>query len=151
MFPDGGKEAEAYRAELEAIAGSAGNLAQLTDKLRNSNKNAESSFKTLTQVIQSGKIVMNDWANRLASFTSVLMSAGMLVSAFSGLMDTLSNPDMSGWEKFGAILTSVSMILMSMTSLVKNSIVAFKGITKVINGDTINRLANAAAAYAQEK
>ena len=46
--------------------------------------------------------------------TSSLMSVGMLMSSISGLMDTLEDPNTSGWEKFGSVLTSVSMIAMSL-------------------------------------
>jgi hypothetical protein len=41
----------------------------------------------------------------------------MLLSSINGLIDTLQDPDTSGWEKFLAILSSVSMAAMSLISV----------------------------------
>jgi hypothetical protein len=78
---------------------------------------------------------------------SGLMSAGMLISSIDGLIDTLQDPDASGWEKFGRVLTSVSMVAMSLMgvfNLLKASVSILKTLTA---SETIAKIANAAATY----
>lgn len=93
--------------------------------------------------------VTQTWAQSLTNVISSLMSAGMLISSITGLMDTLSNPDTTGWEKFGSILMSVSMVAFSLMGV-------FKGIKSIISltktlfsQETVAKIANAAATYAQ--
>ena len=54
---------------------------------------------------------------------SMAAMAGNAYSIFMGLnslIQNLSNPDLSGWEKFGAILSSFSMTIPSILSLISN-------------------------------
>jgi hypothetical protein len=80
--------------------------------------------------------------------TSGLMSAGMLISSINGLMDTIKNPDTTGWQKFGQILTSVSMISLSLMGVFKG-LKAIMGVVKgLTTGETIAKIANATATWA---
>jgi hypothetical protein len=80
---------------------------------------------SVEEAIKTAKGVTKDWANHLSTMMSGLMSVGMVLSSISGLMDTLEDPNTSGWEKFGSVLTSVSMIAMSVGG-------AFKGLTSTL-------------------
>ena len=97
---------EYTKAQIETVvaeerhAKSTDNLTEAMDKAK--------------QAIADAKGVVKDWANHFSTVMSSLMSAGMLISSISGLIDTLKSPDTSGWEKFGSILTSVSMAAMSL-------------------------------------
>jgi hypothetical protein len=115
-------------------------------KLQTSNENLKKSFTSLKQEIKNAGIDMRDWANHLAGITQGLSSMGMLISSFNSLMDTIKNPDSSGWEKFGAVLTSVSMIMMGLSGTWKGLVSLAKFSKEVINGETLARLANALAA-----
>ena len=100
----------------------AGNKQELLEILMGNGAAAAEQFGQ--SVYNAGQKIQTT-AQLLSTAVSGLMSAGMLVSSINGLMDTLSNPDLSGWEKFGMILTSVSMITFSLTG-------AWKGLTSVI-------------------
>lgn len=120
-------------------------------KLDQANKNTKKSFTSIKDAIQATKDVTKDWANHLSTMTSSLMSVGMLLSSISGLMDTLEDPNTSGWEKFGSVLTSVSMIAMSLGGVFQGLSAAqslFKGLT---DKNTLATLANAAATVIQSK
>jgi hypothetical protein len=49
----------------------------------------------------------------MTTMMSGLMSLGTVISSIDGLIDTIKDPDATGWERFGRVLTSVSMIAMS--------------------------------------
>jgi hypothetical protein len=61
------------------------------------------------------------------------MSLGMTISSINSLIDTIKNPDATGWEKFGQVLTSVSMIFMSLTGV----IVGLKAAKDLLTASTI--------------
>jgi hypothetical protein len=77
--------------------------------------------------------------------TSSLMSAGMLISSISGLVDTLEDPNTTGWEKFGSVLTSVSMIAMSLGGVFQGLTSTFALFKELSNKNVWATLANAAA------
>ena len=119
-------------------------LAQSQDKLN-------TSFMSVEEAIKTAKGVTKDWANHLSTMTSSLMSLGMLMSSISGLMDTLEDPNTSGWEKFGQVLTSVSMIAMSFTGIMQGVAAGAKLVKDIFSAETKEKLLNAAASIIQAK
>ena len=87
----------------------------------------------------------------LSTMTSSLMSVGMLVSSISGLMNTIEDPDASGWEKFGSVLTSVSMIAMSFSGVIKGIQAGYELFNTGVLKNTAISIANALANRANEK
>ncbi|MBR6516155.1 MAG: hypothetical protein IKT40_04795 [Bacilli bacterium] len=61
------------------------------------------------------------------------------------VIDTIKDPDMTGWEKFVAILTSVSMAVPMVAMTITSLKTAFGGLTIEAIGNTAAQLANAAA------
>ena len=120
-------------------------------QLNVSNENLKVSFKSLIGSIREAGVNMSDWATHLTGAVSGLMSAGMLISSINGLMTTLEDPDSTGWEKFGSILTSVSMIVFSFSGAIKGLVSIYKFATQALNADTLAKIANAAASYLQAK
>jgi hypothetical protein len=47
-----------------------------------------------------------------------MMSIVSIVNSAKGAIETLTNPDASGWEKFSAVLTSFASITMMTVSMV---------------------------------
>lgn len=93
------------------------------------------------------------WGDVFGEATRGLMSFGTALSSLTGLYETFTNPDTSGWEKFLAILTSVSMISYGLVDGFK----AFKEIGTIMNaiGARINEntgelIANTVATKANE-
>jgi hypothetical protein len=62
----------------------------------------------------------------------------MLGSAF----ETLKNPDVSGWQKFLTVLTTVGMVVPTLVSL-------FSTFKSLLKAENIAKLANVAATTAQ--
>jgi hypothetical protein len=54
----------------------------------------------------------------------------MAMNSLSSVMDTISNPDMSGWEKFTSITLSLSMAVPMLIN-------GWKSLNSVINMETI--------------
>ena len=90
---------------------------------------------------------MQDWATHLSGFVSGIMSAGMLISSIHGLINTLESPDASGWEKFGSVLTSVAMIAMSFSGVIKGLTAMVHFAQAALNKETLAKVANAVASH----
>ena len=68
-----------------------------------------------------------------------------------GLIDTIKDPDASGWEKFGRILTSVSMIAMSVMGTFAGLKAAYDLFTSGVIRNTLVTSANSIAQHLNEK
>jgi hypothetical protein len=102
---------------------------ELTTSLNNG---AEAAKNYGNSIYQTGEKTKS--AGQLfGAATSGLMSLGMAMSSIKGLMDTIKNPDASGWEKFAQVLTSVSMIMMSLTGVVNG----FKAAKELLSLSTL--------------
>ena len=66
--------------------------------------------------LNRGKNQNGDWAKSITAGAQGVMSLASAVQIASGLIDTLTNPDATGWEKFFAVLSSGSMIIMMLMS-----------------------------------
>jgi hypothetical protein len=69
------------------------------------------------------------------------MSAASALSMLGDVTDTLSNPDLSGWEKFTTVMTTVSMLIPTLVT-------AWTSLKTIINAETISLIANTAAQIA---
>lgn len=56
----------------------------------------------------------------ISTAVSSLGSAYSMIQQISGLFDTLGNPDLTGWEKFGAIITSLTTAVPTFITLMKD-------------------------------
>jgi hypothetical protein len=53
----------------------------------------------------------------------------------SSIFDTIRDPDISGWEKFTTILTTLSMLIPTLVN-------AMSGWSKIINKETLAKIKN---------
>ena len=113
--------------------------------------NCKKSGKTFSQVMKEIGDQTKSTAQLMSTVVSSLMSAGMLISSIQGLVDTLEDPDASGWEKFGRILTSVSMIAMSFSGVLSGLKAAQELVSSGALKNTIITTANTLAQYLNEK
>ena len=122
-----------------------------TDNLKVSTDNGSASVNRFGESLaQAGQKAQS--ASQLLSTTiSGLMSMGMLISSISGLIDTIKDPDASGWEKFGRILTSVSMIGMSVMGTFTGLKAAYELLSSGIIKNTLITSANSIANSINEK
>ena len=121
----------------------------IQDQHNTSLKNGERIVEDFGGAVGDSEQKVESMSASLTSMISGLMSLGMLVSSIQGLIDAIEDPDASGWEQFGRVLTSVAMIGMSLLgtfNLIKSSITLIKSLT---SAETIAKIANAAATIAQ--
>lgn len=148
---EGSAEYKQLAKDLEVYSTKIGSAKVKEDQLSVTNKTLKQTFKELQKDLQATGVKVQDWAANLSTMMSSLMSAGMLISSISGLMNTLEDPDASGWEKFGQVLTSVSMIAMSLTGVFKGISATIQFVTQVTNKETFAKIANTLASYLQER
>ena len=122
---------------------------EITDEAKEMTREAEQFSKYLEKAGRDKR----GWGDAFGEATRGLMSFGTALSSLTGLYETFTNPDTSGWEKFLAILTSVSMISYGLVDGFK----AFKEIGTIMNaiGARINEntgelIANTVATKANE-
>lgn len=146
---EGTKEYEQLKAKVQEFLTTTRQATVTNKQLTNSLNNGATSVQNFNNQIRNAKAATDDWAMSLSHVMSGLMSAGMLISSINGLMDTIKNPDTSGWEKFGSVLTSVSMIAFSLMGLFKG-IKGLVAVTKTLFAqETVAKVANAMATFAQ--
>lgn len=66
------------------------------------------------------------------SWASAFGSAAMAISSLTSIIDTLSDPDTSAWEKFSSLLMGISMLVPSITSAYKGFKTGIEGINAAI-------------------
>ena len=99
---------------------------RLTNSMRTANS-AQTQRNNLTSVaddiqeeynqsLDRGSNKNQDWAKSVTAGAQGVMSLVSAVQIASGLIDTLTNPDATGWEKFFAVLSSGAMIIMMVMS-----------------------------------
>ena len=103
------------------------------------------------QRINEAKGYVKDFADRLAAGANVAMSFASVVTSISGAVDTLTNPDLSGWEKFLGLLNSGSMALMMSIQMISslNTMLAKNSTTTAAN--TLAKGLNAISTYLNAK
>jgi cobalamin synthase len=79
--------------------------------------------KDFTMTLDQAKANMQDWATGVTAGAQAIMSFASILSSLSSLVDTWSNPDLSGWEKFTRTLSTCAMSTMMLIS-------AFNALTK---------------------
>jgi sorbitol-specific phosphotransferase system component IIC len=73
--------------------------------------------------------------------TNIALSAASAVTMLGNIFTSLTDPDTSGWEKFTSVLTTL-------TALIPTLVILYKSLTTLINKETLEKLANAAATVA---
>jgi len=77
----------------------------------NGYKNAENSIKTLQQQIDALKGSTMTMGQQITNAGQIFTNTAMALTTFKSLIDTISNPDISGWEKFTAIFMNIGMLI----------------------------------------
>lgn len=86
-----------------------------TEKLNNKTRDLTETNGKVGESIDKAKGKQKTWADSMVSFANGALSVVSALQMVGGIVDTLQNPDMSGWEK---ALSIGSSILMMVTMLV---------------------------------
>ena len=65
------------------------------------------------------------WADQMVAGANVVMSLMSALQAVSGIIDVATNPDMSGWEKFLSIGSSLAMMFVMLAPLLQGTNLQF--------------------------
>lgn len=83
-------------------------------------KEAKEAQEGLNQAVINFKPIHKiPFTQSIISLASACGSAAMALQSFNSMMQTLSDPDISGWEKFTSILFSISMIVPGVSSVLR--------------------------------
>ena len=83
-------------------------------------KEAKEAQEGLNQAVINFKPVHKiPFTQSVISLASACGSAAMTLQSFNSMMQTLSDPDISGWEKFTSVLFSISMIVPGVSSVLR--------------------------------
>jgi len=107
-------------------------------KSKQADEDANRMHKTTRDTINASIGNQKTWADSIVSTASAVMSLSSAISMLGSLVDTLQNPDMSGWEKFLSVLTTLGMVIPMV-------IMAWKAFSDAKIKDTIINGLNAAS------
>ena len=97
--------------------------------------------------MKSAKGAIHDWATGITAAASTALSFVSILNSVKGAFDALTNPELSGWEKFTTILSSLAMVVMMTVSVMESLGKAIKGLQKAQIKKTVTTIASAAAEW----
>lgn len=130
---------------IQTIVDGYRDMASSANTAAQSNERADDSLKHVSMTIAEAKGNVKDWANNIVYGAQAVGSFAMVLSSLKGAMNTLSDPDISGFEKFITVLTSSSMIITGLVQTI-SALSQIKGkLSLATVKETVATLANAAA------
>ena len=106
------------------------------------NKTLEKSNEDVQKSIENAKGAQKEWSDIFVAGVSAATSFASALSMIGGIWDTLSDPDLSGWEKFTTVLTTLSMLIPTLVTL-------WTSLKTVINKETGEKIKNTIATWGQ--
>ena len=97
--------------------------------------------------MKSAKGAISDWATGVTAAASTVFSLVSILNAAKGAFDALTNPDLSGWEKFTTVLSSLAMVVMMTVSVMSSLSKAIEGLRKAQLKKTLVTVTSAAAEW----
>ena len=95
--------------------------------------------------------VKTTWADRIVAGAEMASSAIAVLEMLGSAIDALSDPNLTGWEKFTAVLSSVAMAVPMAAMAISSAKVAFEGFNLTLAKNTIANGASALATLLNEK
>jgi hypothetical protein len=93
----------------------------MKNALNRMNAEVDKTFSNFSQKIQD--------TVKVASALSSIYGA---INTVKGAIDTIKSPETSGWEKFGAVISTISTVLMAVKSVSEGASVVMKGYNTLI-------------------
>ena len=131
--------------DVDNYANAVRNTANANRELKQSNTDVEQSNERVSRSIENAKGAQATWADVLVASANVAMNVASVFQMLGGIVDTLADPDLTGWEKFLAIMSTVAMIIPMVVSVYTNLSKAFQKDTLVKTLNTIATKLNTAA------
>ena len=154
LIDDGVPEAEAYKKADAAATEYVKTLTQVGVAQGEVKKKTDAANKTSKDVIKTMKEVKGAQQGAAEGFVSLangLMSFGSAVSMLSSWIDTIKDPDMSGWDKTLQTITSLSMAIPMLVSGLKALKTGYTLLNTALTSETTAKSINLAITAAQAK
>ena len=132
----------ASTAEIKNYAKNVDEVAKATKEKNRATEESKRINKDLKKTIKEAKGAQQSWSDTLVAGASVAMSFASALSMIGGMWDTLQNPDLSGWQKFTTILTTLGMLIPTL-------ITTWSALQTLIKSETFEKIKNVAATIAQ--
>ena len=128
-------------------------------QLRTNTQQAEAKARTLQKLFNEFNPMHTiRMSEALGSLTGMMSNAVMIGNSLKSMFNAITNPDLSGWERFSTILTGLTMIIPSAISLLNGLGTVLTWIrtvetasTTAIHQQTIARNANIVATGLQQR
>lgn len=122
------------RNALQNYARTATNAEGVTEALKNAVKSTDAGLSQMGQTV--------DKVQKIQNVTTTITSLAMGISSLTSIFTTLSNPDLSAWDKFTSILMSAGMALGSFLPILKSAQTLYSSLKFAVEAETLAKAAS---------
>ena len=109
------KDAQHLVAEESALTQAYQQSGQAADAAAQATGNYQNKVNTSKQAVEGLGVTTITLSQRFMSFATAVSQVGMVISSVQGIVDTWSNPDMSGWDRAVSVLTGLAITIPMVT------------------------------------
>ena len=128
--------------DIDKYTDSVEHSTEVEHKHKQSKKGIVKANKDVEDAIDNARGAQLKWSDLLVNSAQIAMNAAMAFSSLSGMIDTLKDPDASGWEKFSSVLMTFGMLIPALVN-------SWSALKTLISAETVEKIANVAATIAQ--
>ena len=110
---------------IEQLIGSIEREVAANEKVEQATNEATAARDKTKASIDGAVGAQKTWADQMVAGANVVMSIMSALQALNGIIDVATNPDMSGWEKFLSIGSSLAMIFVMLAPLLQGTNLQF--------------------------
>lgn len=122
------------RNALQNYARTATNAEGVTEALKNAIKSTDAGLSQMGQSV--------DKIQKIQNVTTTITSLAMGISSLTSIFTTLSNPDLSAWDKFISVLMSASMAIGSFLPILKSAQALYSSLKLAVEAETLAKAAS---------
>lgn len=104
------------RQDVDAYTAAVEDSINKNQNFNASMRDVKEGSETCSQSIQNSKGAIKGWADHIVTAANTLMTATMVINSINGIINTLEDPDQTGWQKFIAIVSTAAMVLPMLAS-----------------------------------
>ena len=138
------KSTEEYTASIRENIRAKKEDKQVTESMRQ-------SYEQSRKHIEESEGAQKKWADTLVSTANSTLSLVSALQMLGGMGDVWANPDMTGWEKFLSITSTLLIAIPMLTNAFTAMKTIWAGLKTITDKDTWSKALNAAATWLQIK
>ena len=130
------------RDDVDNLTQSFKDQAVVQRELNQTNRDSAEAYQATIDGIHGAKGAQKQWSDVMVESANVAFNVASAISMVSSAIDTLKDPDVSGMQKLVTVLSTMGMVLPTIISLIGT-------MKKLFSSETVAKIANAAATWAQ--